>query len=88
MNTLKQTLRSYPLLWFVPVIVVLALVVAVVSYATTDHTRYATGTVEATHIDIAAKIPARSKSFRVEEGDSVAAGDTLRRVENRVMIVQ
>jgi HlyD family secretion protein len=83
MNTIKQTLKTYPLLWFVPVVVVLALVVAVVSYATTDHTRYAAGTVEATHIDIAAKIPARIKTFRVEEGDSVAAGDTLLLFENR-----
>ncbi len=83
MNTIKQTLKTYPLLWFVPIVVVLALVVAVVSYATTDHTRYATGTVEATHIDVAAKIPARIRSFRVEEGDSVAAGDTLLLFENR-----
>jgi HlyD family secretion protein len=83
MNTIKQTLKTYPLLWFVPIIIILALVVAVVSYATTDHTRYATGTVEATHIDVAAKIPARIKSFRVEEGDSVAAGDTLLLFENR-----
>ena len=83
MNTIKQTLKTYPLLWFVPIVIALALVVAVVSYATTDHTRYATGTVEATHIDVAAKIPARIKAFRVEEGDSVAAGDTLVVFENR-----
>jgi HlyD family secretion protein len=83
MNTIKQTLKTYPLLWFVPIIIALALIVAVVSYVTTDHTRYAAGTVEATHIDIAAKIPARIKTFRVEEGDSVAAGDTLLLFENR-----
>jgi alpha-glucan phosphorylase-like protein len=83
MNTIKQTLKTYPLLWFVPIVIALALIVAVVSYVTTDHTRYATGTVEATHIDVAAKIPARIKTFRVEEGDSVAAGDTLLLFENR-----
>jgi HlyD family secretion protein len=83
MKSIMQILKTYPLLWFVPVVVVFALAVAVVSYATTGHTRYATGTVEATHIDVAAKIPARIRTFRVQEGDSVGVGDTLVVFENR-----
>ena len=71
MRSLMNIMKTTPLLWFVPFTVVLALGIAIVVYAGTDHTRYATGTVEATHIDVAAKIPARIRTFRVEEGDSV-----------------
>lgn len=83
MRPLVSIMKEHPLLLIVPLAVVLALAVAVYAGVTADHTRYATGTVEAAHIDVAAKIPARIRSFHVEEGDRVKPGDTLLVFENR-----
>ena len=83
MTQLKQLLKQQPLLWIIPAVAVTALLIFVANRVFADHTHYLTGTVEATHIDIAAKIPARVKSFLVDEGQTVNAGDTLVLFENR-----
>jgi HlyD family secretion protein len=83
MTNLKNLLKLQPLLWILPLVAVLALVVVLGSRIFGDHTRYLTGTVEATHVDVAAKIPARIQRFLVEEGQPVKAGDTLVVFENR-----
>jgi HlyD family secretion protein len=83
MTNLKKLLKDQPLLWIIPGVAVLALVIVVTSHVFGDTTRYLTGTVEATHVDVAAKIPARVQRFLVEEGQEVKAGDTLMVFENR-----
>jgi HlyD family secretion protein len=83
MTNLKYLLKIQPLLWIIPAVVVVAAIVVLGFGIFGDHTRYLTGTVEATHIDVAAKIPARVQHFFVEEGQTVHAGDTLVIFENR-----
>lgn len=83
MKNLKNLLNTQPLLWILPVVAVLALLVVVAAHLFGDNTRYLTGTVEATHVDLAAKIPARVQRFLVEEGQTVRPGDTLVVFENR-----
>jgi HlyD family secretion protein len=83
MTNLRILLKTQPLLWIVPAVAVAALVILFASRLFGDQTRYLTGTVEATHIDVAAKIPARVQRFLVEEGQQVQAGDTLMTFENR-----
>jgi HlyD family secretion protein len=83
MSNLKNLLKSQPLLWILPAVAVLALVIVITSRVFGDSTRYLTGTVEATHVDVAAKIPARVQRFLVDEGQKVKAGDTLMVFENR-----
>ena len=83
MLNMKQTLKAQPLLLIIPAVAVAALMITVASRLSGDTTRYLTGTVEATHVDVAAKIPARVKRFYVDEGTPIAAGDTLVIFENR-----
>jgi HlyD family secretion protein len=83
MTNLKNLLKVQPLLWIIPAVAVVALLVVLGNAVFGDHTHYMTGTVEATHIDVAAKIPARVQRFLVEEGQAVKAGDTLVVFENR-----
>jgi HlyD family secretion protein len=83
MTRITDLLKHQPLLWTLPVVVVAALLIFTASYVFGDHTRYLTGTVESTHIDIAAKIPARIQRFLADEGQEVSAGDTLVVFENR-----
>jgi HlyD family secretion protein len=83
MTNVKNLLKLQPLLWIIPAVIVVAVIVVLGFSVFSDHTRYLTGTVEATHIDVAAKIPARVQRFLVEEGQPVHAGDTLVVFENR-----
>lgn len=83
MTPLKQMFKTQPLLWIMPVVLVIALIVFLTDKLFADHTRYLTGTIETTHVDIAAKIPGRIQRFCVDEGDRVAPGDTLIVFENR-----
>lgn len=83
MTDLKNLLKGQPLLWILPAVAVAAMAVVLASWLFSNSTRYLTGTVEAVHVDIAAKIPARVRDFRVEEGQRVQAGDTLLVFENR-----
>ncbi len=78
-----RAFRHTPSLWLLPGAVLLSLVLFAGKMIFADHTRYVTGTVEATRADIASKIPARIQKFYVEEGSRVACGDTLLRFENR-----
>jgi HlyD family secretion protein len=83
MKNLVQLARHQPLLLILPAVVLLALLVAGVRWLITDHTVYVAGTIEATHIDVSSKIPARIRRFLVDEGSAVSAGDTLLCFENR-----
>ncbi|HTY57495.1 MAG TPA: efflux RND transporter periplasmic adaptor subunit [Bacteroidota bacterium] len=83
LRSAARTVRRSPALWPLPAALVLSLILFTGHILTADHTRYATGTVEATRADIASKIPARIRQFDVDEGSRVARGDTLLRFENR-----
>ena len=82
-NSTFRVLRRTPALWLLPAALILSLLLFAGRMLFADHTRYVTGTVEATRADIASKIPARIQRFYVEEGARVAYGDTLLRFENR-----
>lgn len=50
-----------------------------------DDTEYLSGTVEATRIDVASKIPGRINEILIAEGDNVSKGDTLAILESKEM---
>lgn len=83
MNAILSEFKKQPLLLVLPIVVVAAVLIYLGMWIFTDHTQYVTGTIEAKHADVAAKIPARIKQFAVEEGQAVDSGSVLVRFENR-----
>ena len=83
MKTLKSLFASKPIAFVLPAALVLALLIAGSKWVFADRSKYVTGTVEAQHIDVAAKIPARVQKFLVQEGQHVDAGSILLTFENK-----
>ncbi len=75
-------MRSNKLL-YIPLIIVVAALLVILSQAITPDRHIVTGMVETTELDLASKIPGRIDSLLVREGQTVRAGQLLAVLESK-----
>lgn len=78
---MKRNIQAYVLL--IPAAVVVVAAVFLIVKLATPSTTVITGMVEATEVDVAAKIPGRVDSVLVREGDRVNKGQVLATLQSR-----
>lgn len=75
-------LKKSHILLAIPIIIIFTALVFWAS-GVNDSENYKLGIVEIDEVDVASKIPGRIESFYVKEGDKVAKGDVLARLESK-----